>query len=455
MILKRLTALMLCLCLMPVWALADETHDMPVTRAVMEAGLHLNPDGFPNDGAAHYQDWADFLSKFSIRGTADSQLFLQTYERLYFDGGLYLNDQLAVPFEYDNYYNVFRYLRSPALDGASIHFQFRNFFQFALKSYYFMGLPGNLVGVALYPQAAVTFVQKYAEPLSEVFAGEGSREISYDDLYALCEELNLIINEDEYETSYYFLTCLLIDTGLDEVMLGKLGWLEGWLDYLDPEGTGMVITVEDGSESWVLGETTVLEKTVSDGETVLNVYLPDEEGYEFQLEYRETETERSALAQVMLDGSEYLGVRLSVDGLGDPLCMEGTIAAEITGDAIYEPIPAQAFLYRMEKSAEAAPFHMTMNVDWVHPETQKPAIGLHYQADVEELPKETLRDRAYDNQDDFFHLNEGYMAEYKERFLRPLVLSAIPIVLEMPAGVISDAVAWLEETGFLAFFGLE
>ena len=98
---------------------------------------------------------------------------------------------------------------------------------------------------------------------------------------------------------------------------------------------------------------------------------------------------------------------------------------------------------------------MTMAFDWVHPETDKPAFGLHYQADVEELPRETLRDRPYDNQDDFFQLNESLMAEYKERFLPRLVMAAIPIALEMPMGVISDAVAWLDETGFLAFFGLE
>ena len=61
MFLKRLTALILCLCLMPAWVLADENHDMPVTRSVLETGFHLYPDAFPNDGAAHYQDWADFF----------------------------------------------------------------------------------------------------------------------------------------------------------------------------------------------------------------------------------------------------------------------------------------------------------------------------------------------------------------------------------------------------------
>ena len=68
---------------------------------------------------------------------ADSQYFLQPVERLYVNGGVYLDNELRVPFEYDNYYTTFRYLRSPVLDGASVHFQFLNFFQF---------FPENLTG---------------------------------------------------------------------------------------------------------------------------------------------------------------------------------------------------------------------------------------------------------------------------------------------------------------------
>jgi len=159
--------------------------------------------------------------------------------------------------------------------------------------------------------------------------------------------------------------------------------------------------------------------------------------------------------QVLMEGSEYLALNVSMDGLADPLQMEGTICVELTGDAIYEPIGPQTFQYRFVRSAQALPCNVILEADWIHPETQKPAFGLRYHAEAKEMPRDTLFDRPYDNQDDFFQLNESIMAEYKERFLPTLVLAAAPIVMEVPAGVISDAVKWMEETGFLAFFGIE
>ena len=66
-----------------------------------------------------------------------------------------------------------------------------------------------------------------------------------------------------------------------------------------------------------------------------------------------------------------------------------------------------------------------------------------------------LVERAYDDQEDFFHLNESFIEEYKERFLPTLALAAAPIALEVPAGVLSDVIAYMDETGILAFMGIE
>ena len=40
-------------------------------------------------------------------------------------------------------------------------------------------------------------------------------------------------------------------------------------------------------------------------------------------------------------------------------------------------------------------------------------------------------------------------------YLPTLALSAVPILVETPAGVISDIMGFLYETGFLAFLGIE
>ena len=448
---KRLVAVCLIVCMLPVFALAEETNNgTPVTRSDLELRFRLHPEGFPNDGAAHYQDWADFLDKISLKGEMKAQSFLSPFSRVMFDGALCLKDESTVPFEYDGYYS-FRYLRSPAIRNESIHFQMFNFFQFMLKGYYFMGLPTNLLAIPLYPEASVEIAQKFARPAQAVFAGEGSRTVSYDQLYELAQQWSLLVNEDVNDKLYYFLTCLLIDVGGDYLLLEKLGYAEGWLEYLDPDQLGMTITVEGDSETWVLGETVVFEKT--EDSWVLS--LPDEEGYVFGASYEHTGDAMALTLDILCEDSPWLTAAFTVDGLGDALQAQGEAVLEISGDALWEELPPLAFQYRYQRTAQALPYDFTFECDWLNPATGLPAIGLSCAAAMEELPYTAVYDRPIDNQDDFFHLNESFMAEYKERYLPTLALAAAPFVLELPAGVISDVVRWLDDYGFLAFLGLE
>ncbi|MBQ8655101.1 MAG: hypothetical protein IJ507_09205, partial [Clostridia bacterium] len=62
-LMKRALAICLALCLLPVMALADMDFTTPVTRSDFTASLFLDADAFPNDGAAHYEDWERFLSR--------------------------------------------------------------------------------------------------------------------------------------------------------------------------------------------------------------------------------------------------------------------------------------------------------------------------------------------------------------------------------------------------------
>lgn len=111
--------------------------------------------------------------------------------------------------------------------------------------------------------------------------------------------------------------------------------------------------------------------------------------------------------------------------------------------------------YRYARDAQALPYGMSLEVDWLHPATQSPALTLCYQADMSAQPASAMVERVYDNQNDFFHLNESFMSEYKELYLPSLAAAFLPLALELPAGVISDTVAFLYETGILAFLGIE
>ena len=452
LLLKRVLVFCLCLALLPVPALAFNDDGTPVTRSDFSLSFHLNADAFPEDGLAHYRDWESLLSKISLRGQMDSQSFPSPLNRVYFNGGAYLNDKAVVPFEYDAY-GQFRYVRSPALGGASVHFNMYNFLQFMLKPYNYMYLPTQYLALVLYPEASVELWNRYTAPMAQVFAGEGERTVSYDRLYALCEELNQIIIEDENYKVYFFLTCLLTDLGMDWTAEEKLACWENLLNHLDPQQQGLTITQENDMETWVIGETVVYEKTADQ----LIVYLPDPDGYECSFELVKTEGGISAQLSILLDGEDYLTVGMEMDGLPGPdeLEAQGSVLVELTGSALYEEMAPLSLQYDYSRTAQQKPYDMSLTVEMLHAETQEPCLGFTYEAAVQEMPHTVLVEREYDDQDDFFHLNESYLAEYKERFLPTLALAAAPVLLEVPSGVIGDAIAWMDANGILAFFGIE
>ncbi len=457
----RMLALCLCICLLPVYAFAESRFEdvndgTPVTHSDFELSFHLYADGYPDDGLMHYQDWETFLNKLSLRGAMDSQSFPAPFDRVYFDGGLYLNGKLTIPFEYDAY-SSFRYLRSPALGGASIHFQMFNFFQFMLKPYYYMYMPTNYIGLALYPEAWMEMWQKYAQPVTAALGGEGDRSISYETLSGLAAQLNDIILVDDYSKAYYFITCLLTELGMDWTASDKLAAWDVLLEYLNPAHDPMVITETAEGETWTLGETALYQKTVSADETICKVYLPDPDGYEFSVEICQTAAEVTAELLILLDGEEYFRISGGVDGLPaeGQLSAQGNAWAEFSGSALYEEIAPVHVQFDYSRTADALPYDMSMSINLINNETQKPCLGVDYKAAVQELPYTALVERAYDDQEDFFHLNESFIEEYKERFLPTLALAAAPIALEVPAGVLSDVIAYMDETGILAFMGIE
>ena len=451
-ILSRLLAVCLCLCMLPVFAVAETNDGTPVTRSDFSFRVNLHPEGFPDQSAAHLEDWQKFLSKLSIEGVADTQSFLSPYSRVYFDGGLCLNGENKLPFVYDGYYS-FRYLRSPAFRGEHLHFQMFNFFQFMLKPYYYMGLPTNLIALPIYPEAATEIVKRYAEGFGPCFEGEGDRTVPYDVLWEAASSLAAHAQEDVNDKLYYFFNCLLMDIGAAELVLEKLCYLDEWLDYLDPEQTGLQITVSDAGESWMLGEHEVFARR-DNGFTVV---LPDDMGYVYTLDCIKEDGLLDAQLLVTLEDEERLNLTLSIDGLFAPgvLDTEGHAQLALTGGALYEEVAPLSFDFQCSRSAETMPCAFRLIVDWLHPETGLPAVGYTYEAQLQELPYTAIHDLPYNHQDDFFHLNESYMSEYKERYLPTIALALTPFVLEMPAGIISDVVAFLNETGLLAVLGIE
>ncbi|MEG0512585.1 MAG: hypothetical protein RR653_07680 [Clostridia bacterium] len=467
--LTRILAFVLCLCLLPFSVLAEEaaeTEAAAVTRSDFSLAFNLHASGFPDDGMAHYAGWEKFLGKISLQGVVDTQRFLQPQSRVYFNGGLYLNNQLTVPFEYDGYHS-YRYLRTPALGGASMHFQMHNFFEFMLKPYYFMDLPTPYLALLLYPEASYFVKESYYDPIALLCEGTGNRTVAYADLYELCETLDLLVTDDpDYERMYFYITSLLVDLQASDMTLEALGCLEDWLDYLDPEQEGLQITSVGHTETYVLGTTKLFEKTVKDGATDFTLNLPNNEGYALVLQAlyspKEVGADITAKLTATIDGKTQVDITLDLVGLPkqDEQSATGRATLVLGGEAFGGTSLPLRFDFRYAKNSkqgnlQSPPYHVTLDADFLHPLTERPAVSMHYAANVSSQPEKVLVERPYDNQDDFFHLNESYLEEYMDRFVPTLALAFFPFLLEMPVGVMNDAFTFLTDTGILAALGIE
>ena len=464
---RRAFALLLAICLLPAAALGEAVspaEEWPVdssavTRADFDLSVQLHADAFPADGLTDYQGWETLLSKLRLSGVMDLQRFPRPNNRMYMDAQILLNDRELTSFSFEDYWG-FRYVRSPALCNRSIHFQMDNYLEFMLKPYEYYELPTQYIALLTYPEVTAYLAESYEDVLTPYFHGEGNRTISYDDLYQLCLDMDAVMTEAKAEQSYFYLSALLIDLGMTEQVYDGLSYLEDYLDWLDPEQQGMTITATGNTDRYEIGGHTLFTRTRDEDTLAFRLSLPTENAEELAVEYDRMPgvnggTNVNARLTVSVEEETLIDLTLTADGLPKETDTQaiGHLTFAVSGSALEEA--AYAFQFRLTRSAEEPPFHVTFGLDWLHPETEKPAFTLLYSADVEMKDESVLVDRTYNNQNDFFHLNDAYLEEYKRDFALPVALTCAPLLMEMPSGVLNDILRFCDETGILATLGIE
>ena len=467
----RLMALLITLCLLPTAALAYgevPVFQDPVTHTDMQLNFRLLPTAFPEDTAADLNGWQEFLEKISFRGSMDLQNPLTEKVRAWFDGGLYVKDKLIVPFQVDVYF-AFRYFISQAIKGESMFFKMENFFEFMMKPRYFMDLPTDYISLLMYPEAALEMRDRFYTPLAELCKGQGDRVIPYDDLYDLCLSWEKMYENDWEDDNklYFFLTVLLYQLGINYDVYDKIGEMTAWLDMLDPEAAGMTITEKDGIATYTIGEYVVFTTDVNSTRN-FTLSLPDENGNLL------TFTSKDAIQDdwdgdywwldlaITLAPEEEGGERenyltLGVDCSNVPLrplfITGGVITINGEGTALQEPFQADFHLY-MNRTDCKLPNVTEFNLHYLHPETSEVCFVADLILSNSEVPFTVLQERDYP-QEDLFHLNDEYLQRIKESYIPSLAVSFLPVIAEMPAGVINDVIRFAEETGILVSLGIE
>lgn len=466
----RLASILLILCLLPASALAYgdvPVFKVPVVHAETTITFSLFADAFPNDGKADYAGWEKFLQKVAVKGILQTQQPFTDNVRAWFDGGLYVKDRLTVPFTFDVYMKE-RFLASRALKDESLYFQMDNFLEFMMKPRYYMEMPSNLISLFLYPEAAFDIWSRYYPPLAELCAGKGSRTIAHEDLLALCrswEDMHAKDGENAYRLQN-FVTSLFYDLGASYEVYDKLGNLSGYLELMDPEHKGLVITSKKGTETYTLGDTTVFTRQLGEARN-FTLTLPDENGSVLTLISDEVigdwrgddwQLTLSITHPAEEEGGQpinYLTMVLDMDDvpLRDHYENKGTIRFTAEGEMLAEPIRAdlQLVLYRTDIDY---PNLSRWSLSYLHPETNKVCFTGTIELLQQEKPYTVLQERAYPYED-FFHLNDEYIQRIKAQYLPSLAISFLPVITEMPAGVVNDIIRFSQESGILLFLGVE
>lgn len=467
----RLIALLLCLCLAPTVALGyGETPVFtdPVTHSDITLKFDLYPDKFPQGVQADLKGWEAFLDKITFRGQLDVQNPLTDKVRAWFDGGVYLREDLVVPFQVDVYF-AFRYLQSLALKGESMYFKMENFLEFMMKPRYFMDLPTDYIALLMYPEATLDMRDRFYTPLAELCKGEGDRVVAYDDLYDLCyqwEEMYANDGED-YNKLYFFTTCLLYNLGINYDVYDQIGMMTDYLNFLDTDGQGLIITVKDDVETYTIGEHVVFTRDVNSTRN-FTLTLPDAEGNLLTV-YSQEEIQDDwdgdnwylALNITLApeeEGQEpetFLAVTLDMGDipLRELYQTSGIIRFHAEGTALDEPV-SHTFSLLMNRTDVKYPNQAFYNLLYRHPETQENCFSIQLTTNNSEVRHTVLQERVYP-QEDFFHLNDEYLQRIKESYIPSLALSFLPIITEMPAGVINDIIRFAEATDILVSLGIE
>jgi len=282
--------------------------------------------------------------------------------------------------------------------------------------------------------------------------------VPYEALYEQCENLDLIVNDDpDLERAYFFFTCLLTDIYASDMTLNTLGALEDVLDTLDPDQNGMTVVQTATGMTCTIGDTQVFSKQTDGDATTIAFTVPTPDGYQVTFNYawqpQAVGANLTASISVLDEGAQ--AILLTAEGTGLPregdLGGKGQLTFKVSGNAFDHEVAPLMLGFDWARDSATLPYTLGLTLDWIHPETLKPAITLDFNGTFKAEDKSVFVEGSYP-QNDFFNLNETFLEGYKERLLPTIALKLAPILLETPAGVINDLYNFASQTDILVSF---
>ncbi|MGN0970495.1 MAG: hypothetical protein ACI4OY_00950 [Aristaeellaceae bacterium] len=346
---KKITALLVCLCLLvPCLAGAEGAH---AVRFTLEA--EVNPDAYPEADRSLMAGLEELIDIISLEGTFEYneescidlnvQLMLEQAEETRTTFRLYgCEDTWA--------------LQSNLLGDQQLFFPLTSLLEFCMKAYFHLNVPLQRVGLLLTPYVHKDAFATFASLWNSVMnASEGSRTIAREDVLDLAAQIGEAAWTDRAFT--YWVMAVALESGYDTAITDAFTGMQAWADsFLGKDGVTVTVAGED--QTWSTGGTTLFSRTVRDGWTTLSLSLPaTPQGYVLSgfLTMRSTGATLNADARltVTLEGESILDLRFSADDL--PLVIPASGPFAFTWDATGDAVP-DGFHLRFEGESEDGAF---------------------------------------------------------------------------------------------------
>lgn len=431
-LIKRLAALLLCVTLMPIAALADGP-----AGARFDLTFAMDPAACPDGEDSLLAQLAPLLSALTVSGTiATSGDCFDVNSVWLLDGAAETRTTLRL-FGLPSHYGV----QSSLLGDETVMINVLALLEFAMKTYAHLDLPLQRAALLAGPYVHTSAFEAMAAVWQPVLDGSGSRTVAREDVLSLAESLSALGRDDR--AFEYWVRAVALESGYDEAIFSFLDELPDWVDGFLGED-GLRITAENGLERWETGDVTLFQRDA----TSWSLTLPaSSEGYALTASMTRVASGNAVDLAVTLDVSceepgDVLALRLTATGLPGTLSAAPfTLRYDATGDAVGEAgvhaslsgeLDGERASLRLMNPQTGVPF-LTVSGTLV-PET--PAVA----------PAFTPQDIDGVN---ILSVNDNSLSEFLSAVRSPLLHGLLPLLKHAPAVSCQRLMDWFEASGIL------
>ncbi len=431
-LIKRLAALLLCVALMPIAALADGP-----SGARFDLAFTLDSAACPAGEDSLLAQMAPLLSALTVSGTVALNGDCFDVNSVWLlDGAEETRTTLRL-FGLPSHYGV----QSSLLGDETVMINMLALLEFAMKAYAHLDLPLQRAALLAGPYVHTSAFEAMAEVWQPVLGGSGSRTVAREDVLSLAESLSDLGRDDR--AFQYWVRAVAAESGYDEAILSFLDELPDWADGFLSED-GLRITAENGMERWETGDVTLFRQDAASWSLTLPA---SSEGYALTASMISVVSGNTCDLAFTLDASceepgDVLALRLTAAGLpGTFSAAPFTLRYDATGDAVGEAgvhaslsceLDGERVSLRLMNHQTGAPF-LTVSGTLV-PETPAVAPAFSPQ-DIEGV--------------NILSVNDNSLSAFLSAVRAPLLRGLLPLIKHAPIASCQRLMDWFEASGIL------